>query len=728
MNTLITAKGTKKFIRHLAKTQPTALKTLIASVGAYGAYYLYAKLKQKPDVKNTSVESFETVYKDASGIGSKRKAKLNKEYYQKLIRILKIILPSIWSKEFAYLSAHSIALICRAFLSIYVATLDGKLAKCIVEKNLFRFLYLLTQWIGVAVPATFINSLLKYLEGKLSLAFRTQLVNYAYRLYFDKQTYYKVGNLDSRLSSPDESLTEDLRLFCDSIAHLYSHMTKPILDLLLVCFTLNSLSKKRGKSWVQPISIAALVTVSTGQILKYCSPAFGKLVAEESSRRGTLRTIHSRVITNSEEIAFYGGHKVELNLLQKSYKSLASQINIILKKKLGYVMLEQFLMKYVWSASGMIMVAVPIMTGKDVSGTLSEQISERSQAFTTSRNLLLSGADAVERIMSSFKEIIELAGYTDRVYEMINVFEDIHKEHYIRLPTSKSLHTLEDELEDALEDHIVFKHGQVVPLNSLPRTTPSYTDGDIVLRQVPIIAPSGDVVCPSLSIKISHGTHFLITGPNGCGKSSLFRILSGLWPVYGGELAIPYPSDTFYIPQRPYMTLGTLRDQVIYPDTIGDMKVKGWTDKTLEGILDLVYLKYVVEREGGFDVVSDWMDVLSGGEKQRMGMARMFYHRPKFALLDECTSAVSIDVEGKIYQAAKDTGITLLTITHRPSLWKFHSHLLKFDGEGGWSIDEMNATARLTLHEEKEKLEAQLAGVPKVQERLKELCGILGED
>ena len=108
---------------------------------------------------------------------------------------------------------------------------------------------------------------------------------------------------------------------------------------------------------------------------------------------------------------------------------------------------------------------------------------------------------------------------------------------------------------------------------------------DIVFKDIPILSPNGDVLIPAMNFKIQPGMHLLISGPNGCGKSSLFRILGELWPAKAGTLIKPKVEKIFYIPQRPYLPKGCLRDQVIYPHTIADMRKKGVSEDDLIKIL-----------------------------------------------------------------------------------------------------------------------------------------------
>jgi len=142
-------------------------------------------------------------------------------------------------------------------------------------------------------------------------------------------------------------------------------------------------------------------------------------------------------------------------------------------------------------------------------------------------------------------------------------------------------------------------------------------------------------------------------------------------------------------------------------------------------ILEVVRLQYLPDREHGWDTMKEWKDVFSGGEKQRINMARLFYHHPQFAVLDECTSAVSSDVEGFIYRHAKDMNITLITVSHRPTLFKYHQYLLRMgmgeDGHG-WEWSRISDdTERLTIDKEVEALETKLAEVTALQERLGEI-------
>ncbi|CAM4808010.1 unnamed protein product [Rotaria magnacalcarata] len=644
---------------------------------------------------------------------------INKQFFNQLLVIIKILIPRLRSDSFVLFITHLTALISRTFLSVYIARLDGAIVKSLVQRNPRDFIRTISIFLTVAIPASFINSFIKFAESKLALAFRSKLTRYAYDSYFRNQTYYRISNLDTRLLTPDQNLTDDIETFTTTLTHLFSHLTKPFFDIAVVSWTLvvMVLEKKRARGLKEVPILTIIVIFMTFLALRKLSPRFGKLVSEEARRRGLLRFAHTRIITNAEEIAFFDGHEVEKDWILKLYYQLREQTNLIIKKKLWFIMLEQFLMKYFWHSCGMVFIAIPILT-YDGSGETDDPIgdplgiSSRTEAFTVSKNLLSSGADAVERVISSYKEIAQLAGYTNRVYTMLHVFEECAHERYPLRPMTVG----EDSYIEAKRKVNLNPQGEGQIIES---------DEDIIAENLPIITPNGDVIIESLSLKITPNMHVLITGPNDCGKSSFFRIVRGLWPIYSGFLHRPNPSNFFLIPQRPYMCPGTLRDQIIYPHRMGQVRID---DNHIMEILNNVELQYIVQREGGLNVERDWKDILSGGEKQRLGLARIFYHKPKYALLDECTSAVSIDVEGKIYERVKKLGISLLTITHRPSLWTYHTHLLQFNGDGQWTFEILDREKHLTLKGEKERVESQLAGVPEIQRRLDELRQLLGED
>ncbi|MCL4683048.1 MAG: ATP-binding cassette domain-containing protein, partial [Rhodocyclaceae bacterium] len=173
----------------------------------------------------------------------------------------------------------------------------------------------------------------------------------------------------------------------------------------------------------------------------------------------------------------------------------------------------------------------------------------------------------------------------------------------------------------------------------------------------------------------------LIVGESGSGKSSLLRAVAGLWYCGSGRIVRPRPEDILFLPQQPYMILGTLRSQLLYPH-----QERPVPDAELLRLLERVNLPDVAERFGGLDAERDWEKVLSIGEQQRLAFARVLLTRPRYVMLDEATSALDAANEESLYRQLAAMQTTLVSVAHRASILKYHKQVLELCGEGEWQL------------------------------------------
>ena len=561
--------------------------------------------------------------------------------------------------------------------------------------------------------ASYTNAAIRFLQSKVSIAFRTRLTRYIHDLYLhDNLNYYKLSNLDGGIrQSADQFITQDLTSFCASAASLYSSIGKPLVDL---CVFNYQLFRSLG-----PVALTGLLInyLCTAILLRTLSPPFGKLKAVEGRREGDFRNSHARLVANAEEVAFYGGSDTEKIFLDKRFRELRSWMEGIYGLKIRYNILEDFVLKYSWSAFGYLITSLPVFLPAwgGIDGAL-ELLDDgkshnrergRMKDLITNKRLMLSLADAGGRIMYSMKDLSELAGYTSRIYILISALHRVHTAAYYPAPGAQT---------------------EPYSLSDVQGTIHKGFDG-VRLENASIVIPclyprGGDELIETLSFNVRYGEHLLISGPNGVGKSSVARIVAGLWPVYRGLVSRPRSIGSdgiMFLPQRPYLSIGTLRDQVIYPHSEIDMKDSGRSDHELSQILEEVELGYLPDREGGWNCRKEWKNVLSGGEKQRMAMARLIYHEPRYAIIDEGTSAVSSDVEGFLYECCKGKKITLITISTRLSLKKYHTFNLTLgSGANGadWNVERIGTEEeKIGVERELQELRGRLAKVEQWMQR-----------
>ncbi|OMJ08894.1 ATP-binding cassette sub-family D member 2 [Smittium culicis] len=586
---------------------------------------------------------------------------VDKRFLFQIKAILRILIPNWYCKEIFIICIHSLFLVLRTWISVVIAELDGKIVKYLIQAKGKKFLGGLLTWFVLSIPATYTNSMIRYLESKLSIAFRTRLFTYVNNLYLnDQNNYYKISNLDTRIKNPDQYITADITRFCSSLSLLFSSIGKPTLDMII--FNIQ-LTRSLGSLGTGALAVFYFISVA---FLRKITPPFGKLVATQAVIEGQFRADHARIVTSSEEIAFYKGDKTEKKNVIKSLNNLINFSLLIMKKRFYHVIAEDMVVKYIWSSIGYILCAFPFFRNIGSLDTGAAASAKRMQQFITNKRIMVNISEAGGKLMYSTKKVMELSGYTERVFSLIQTCHALRLDYYPDQYNKLSSPSSDYELTLAGARRVVYDDFMGIKLTC-----------------VPIIAPNtnpylpGEILVQPLIWHVKPGDHWFVKGPGGVGKTSMLRIISEIWPVFSGVVEKPPAGEIMYVPFRAYMCIGTLRDQIIYPDTYEEMIQNGCTDRDLLEILKVATLEYLPDREGGLDSVKAWNDVLSGGERQRMCMARLFYHQPIFAILDECTSAVSFETEGKMYDYAKSIGITLITISHRNSLAKYHDYILR---------------------------------------------------
>ena len=503
------------------------------------------------------------------------------------------------------------------------------------RKNLW--LYLGT--FALAVP---IGVFYRFTEEKLALLWRQWMTWHLLKRYFANRAYYHLRESDL-IDNPDQRIAEDVRNF-----------TATTLSFLLI--TLNScvtLLAFTGLLWSisRSLVFTLVIYAVTGTAI---SILIGRRLAgiyyHQYEKEGNFRYAMVRVKDNAESIAFYRGEKRE-------HRDLISKFGAIFENTTRLIgwnrNLAFFTTSYNYFALILptLVVAPLYFAGKIQMGT----VLQAAGAFA---GVLA----ATSLIITQFER---LSGFAAGVTRLDALWTGLTEQDPEEERDNAIAST--DAPEPSLID--VRETGHRLQLAHLDVQTP---DGRKTLLK-------------DLNLNLKPGTSVLLMGASGSGKSSLLRTIAGLWNTGGGSISRPPLARLMFLPQRPYMVQGSLRDQLLYPGQNEDLDTAHITE-----VLEAVNLAEVVARvDGDFDRTVDWTNILSIGEQQRISLARLLLRQPSIAFLDEATSALDEPNEKLLYQLLKTRGVTFISVGHRTTLKQYHDQLLTLHQDGTWLLEPL---------------------------------------
>lgn len=565
--------------------------------------------------------------------------------------LMKTIPEAVGKREIFDASCLTLSLLARTFLSLWIAKNMGESVKAFCQQKWAAVANMIYAFGQSTILAALVNALLKMFTDNLAYDVRERLTGRAHTLYMERMNYYKANHVGvDKLENADQLICEDLKKFSNVLADVYSQSLKPVVDFVVFSLMLGRMLGIEG-----PLGMYTWFTIAVA-ISARVAPPYAKLAALEQQFEGRFRARHANLVQNSEMVAFMRGERPERHLLDVAFDKIRVHNMAINKSKLISDFIQGYVNKYFASVVGFTLTARPVLTNRKGMGSWGP--AQIANYYVQSRQIMENLANSVLALFELQKRIGTLKGIAARVNML---FEGLK----FRAPI------LQDKID--------------------PANPPTIVDQSVSLKfsHVDIYKPDGVLLLKDLNLEVSPGQRVIITGDNGCGKSSLFRVMCGLWPLVAGEMHRPDPKDVYFLSQVNFVPVGSLREVIIYPKSVEEYVASGGNDEDLHQILKWAHLTGF-QCDGvhpSLDDVLEWNTALSPGQKQRMAFARLLYARPRFAVLDECTNGISPDIEADLYQRLTSLGMAIFSISHKLELKQHHDFELHFNADSKGSYE-----------------------------------------
>ena len=549
------------------------------------------------------------------------------------------------------------------FISVSITRFQGDLISALTKLDRERFMKTIWMFLGVLVFYVPVSASSQYLQYRLSNYWRKWMTYDFIGRYLGDRSFYQLGN-DSELDNPDQRIAEDIKSF-----------TEESLNFFLVIF--NSIFKVIGFTaliwnipptvtvfeFANPINIFGLqiakiapsilvvfligyLTIGTFVTIFIFGRKLVEINYEQLRKEANFRFGLVRIRENAESIAFYRGEAQESRNLKQLFQSVFENYNSLIFWQNLLLVLFTAAYDNIPIILPAVVVAPSILSGEIEVGKIREAQIAFIQFFF-----------AINIIVSRFQYWTAFIAGIDRLYVLKEYLDDDSQQQQKVRKTQPIISTI---------------RRNEIALDRVTLQTPNYQR----------------TLVKDLSFELPPGEGLLITGASGCGKSSLLRAIAGLWNSGSGAIYRPELAQMLFLPQKPYMILGTLYSQLVYPHD--DLEVDEYQ---LNEALRKVNLADLAKRSGGYAIERNWDEILSLGEQQRLAFARILISKPRYVVLDEATSALDIENEASLYQYLSENETTFISVGHRPSLVKYHDWVLEMQPGEKWKLQTVTDRA-----------------------------------